>query len=89
LTLRAEIALGELSPDDVQVEAVYGSVGQDDKLTDFARVDLRPAPDGDGTHRFEGEIPLDRTGGYGYTVRVLPKHRLLVSPVELGLVASA
>jgi starch phosphorylase len=89
LTLRAEIALGGLSPDDVDVEAVYGSVGADDRLSDLARVDLRSVPNGDGTHRFEGEIPLDRTGGYGYTVRVLPKNDLLASPVELGLVASA
>jgi starch phosphorylase len=89
LTLRAEVALAGLSPDDVRVEAVYGTVGQDDRLTETARVDLLPASNGDGTHRFEGEIPLDRTGGYGYTVRVLPRHELLVSPVELGLVASA
>jgi starch phosphorylase len=89
LTLRAEVALAELSPDDVEVEAVYGTVGQDDRLTDVARVELHPVPNGDGTHRFEGEIPLDRTGGYGYTVRVLPKHDLLASPVELGLVSSA
>ena len=89
LTLRAEVALGELEPEDVNVEAVYGSVGADDRLSDLARVDLHSVANGDGTHRFEGEIPLDRTGGYGYTVRVLPKNDLLASPVELGLVASA
>jgi starch phosphorylase len=89
LTLRAEVALGGLSPHDVEVAAVYGSVGADDRLTDFALAGLHPVPNGDGTHRFEGEIPLDRTGGYGYTVRVLPKNELLASPAELGLVASA
>jgi starch phosphorylase len=89
LTLRAEVALGELGPQDVDVEAVYGSVGADDRLSDLARIDLRSVANGDGTHRFEGEIPLDRTGGYGYTVRVLPKNDLLASPAELGLVASA
>ena len=43
----------------------------------------------DGTSRFEGEVPLERTGGFGYTVRVLPKNDLLASPAELGLVATA
>jgi starch phosphorylase len=89
LTLRAEVALGDLHPSDVDVEAVYGTVAADDRLTDTAVAALRPVPNGDGTHRFEGEIPLDRTGGYGYTVRVLPKSELLASPAELGLVASA
>jgi starch phosphorylase len=89
LTLRAEVALGGLSPDDVEVQAVYGGVGADERLTDVAEVVLRPVPNGDGTHRYEGEIPLDRTGGYGYTVRVLPKNAFLASPAELGLIASA
>ena len=34
-------------------------------------------------------MPLERTGGFGYTVRVLPKNDLLVDPAELGVVASA
>jgi starch phosphorylase len=89
LTLRAEVALGNLTPDDVEVQAVYGSASADDRLIDTQTAVLRAVPNGDGTHRFEGEIPLDRTGGYGYTVRVLPKNELLASPAELGLVASA
>ncbi len=89
LTLRAEVALAGLAPDDVDVQAVFGPAGPDDRLTDIDTVSLRPVGRGDATDRFEGEIPLARTGGFGYTVRVLPKNDLLVSPVELGLVATA
>ena len=42
-----------------------------------------------GCVRYEGEIPLERTGGFGYTVRVLPNNDLLASPAELGVVATA
>jgi len=50
---------------------------------------LRPAgaPDLEGRCLYEGPLSLDRTGPYGYTVRVLPTHRLLASGAELGLVA--
>jgi starch phosphorylase len=89
LALRAEIALGGLTPDDVQVEAVYGTVDADDRLTEIAAVALRPGQAVDGSHRFEGEIPLERTGAFGYTVRALPKNPLLASSAELGLVATA
>ncbi len=89
LTLRAEVALGGLSPADVDVEAVYGPAGADDRLTDISTVSLAAVGDGDGLHRYEGEVPLERTGGFGYTVRVLPKNDLLASPAELGLVATA
>jgi glycogen phosphorylase len=36
--------------------------------------------------RYSGELPLDRPGPFGYTVRVLPRHALLDSRAELGLV---
>ena len=40
----------------------------------------------DATVRYSGEVPLDRPGPFGYTVRVLPNHPLLDSRAELGLV---
>ena len=36
---------------------------------------------------FSGTVPLDRSGSFGYNVRVVPKHPLLASPAELGLIA--
>ncbi|WP_375489152.1 alpha-glucan family phosphorylase [uncultured Jatrophihabitans sp.] len=89
LTLRAEVALGGLAPDDVDVEAVYGGVDAEDRLTDIDTVSLAQVGAVDGTTRYEGEVPLRRTGGFGYTVRVLPRNRLLANPAELGVVASA
>jgi starch phosphorylase len=89
LTLRAEVALGGLPPQDVEVAAVYGAVDPDDRLTQIETVPLHEVGSTDGTTRFEGEVHLEHTGGFGYTVRVLPKHPLLASPAELGLVATA
>jgi len=43
-----------------------------------------PAPP--GVVRYSGEVPLDRPGPFGYTVRVLPWHPLLDTRAELGLV---
>jgi starch phosphorylase len=89
LTLRAEIELNGLTPDDVDVEAVYGSVDAEDRLADVRTRSLRPVAPEDGILRFEGDVPLERTGSFGYTVRVLPKNELLATPAELGVVASA
>ena len=89
LMLRAEVALNGLSPDDVDVEAVYGPVDTENSLTDIATRSLKPVEVTDGTARFEGDVPLERTGPFGYTVRVLPKNDLLATPAELGVVAVA
>jgi glycogen phosphorylase len=89
LRLRAEVALNGLTPTDVCVEAVYGSVDGDDGLRDTTAVPLSCIDAPDGIARYEGEVPLERTGAFGYTVRVLPSNELLASPAELGVVASA
>ncbi|MEV7993977.1 glycosyltransferase family 1 protein [Streptomyces sp. NPDC086077] len=89
LTLRVRVALGDLAPDDVEVQAVSGRVDPEDHIADATAVPLKPAggPDLEGRWMYEGPLALDRTGPYGYTVRILPAHRLLATGAELGLVA--
>jgi starch phosphorylase len=89
LALRVRVGLGGLKPEDVEVQAVSGRVDEEDRITDAAAVPLKPvgAPDPEGRWVYEGPLALDRTGPFGYTVRILPGHRLLASGAELGLVA--
>ncbi|MFD7117312.1 alpha-glucan family phosphorylase [Streptomyces sp. NPDC059892] len=88
LSLRVSVGLGELRPEDVDVQAVAGRVGADDTIVDAQTFPLKPAggPDLDGRWVYEGPLALDRTGPYGYTVRVLPAHPLLATSADLGLV---
>ncbi|MFG2024243.1 alpha-glucan family phosphorylase [Streptomyces sp. NPDC048825] len=89
MSLRVRVGLGDLVPDDVEVQAVSGRVDSGDRITDGTAVPLKPAggPDQEGRWLYEGPLSLDRTGPFGYTVRILPTHRLLASSAELGLVA--
>ncbi|MEU0072526.1 glycosyltransferase family 1 protein [Streptomyces sp. NPDC006332] len=89
LALRVRVALGDLGPDDVEVQAVSGRVDEEDRITDAEAFPLKSVggPDAEGRRLYEGPLSLDRTGPFGYTVRVLPAHPLLASGAELGLVA--
>ncbi|MGW0971536.1 alpha-glucan family phosphorylase [Streptomyces sp. NPDC002516] len=89
LSLRVRVGLGDLAPEDVEVQAVAGRVDTDDRIADAVCVPLKPVggPDLEGRWAYEGPLSLDRTGSFGYTVRILPSHRLLASGAELGLVA--
>ena len=89
LHLRAQVELGGLSPEDVDVEAAFGLVDSEDRLLDVDTVSLAPVESPDGVGLFEGDVPLDRTGSFGYTVRVLPKNELLASAAELGVATTA
>jgi starch phosphorylase len=89
LSLRVRVGLADLAPDDVEVQAVAGRVDTDDRIADAVCVPLKPTGGSDleGRWVYEGPLSLDRTGSFGYTVRILPAHRLLASGAELGLVA--
>jgi starch phosphorylase len=90
LELHAFVSLGELSPDDVDVQVVHGRVVGEDQMVDQVAQSLTLAESYEaGRHRFDGRLTLARTGPFGYTVRVLPKNDLLASPAELGVVALA
>ncbi len=87
LVVRATVALGGLSPDDVSVEVVYGRVGDADEILNPAvsPLAIEDGPE-DGVARFVGKAELGRPGPFGYTLRVVPRHRLLASAAEMGLV---
>jgi starch phosphorylase len=88
LEVRAFVSLGELSPDDVDVQVVHGRIKHEDDLVDTQVASLSLAETYEaGRHRFEGTVALATTGPFGYTVRVLPKNPHLASPAELGRVA--
>ncbi len=88
--VRAMVSLGDLSPDDVEVQVVHGRVDDADHLTDVLVVPMAAmAPTGEGRTPYEGKVRIRRTGAIGYTVRVLPHHAGLASPAEMGLIANA
>jgi starch phosphorylase len=90
LELRVAVDLGGLSADDVVVQAAYGRVDETDELRAPSYVSLRAAgPGDDGHERFEGEVPLERAGSFGYTVRVVPHHDALPADADLGLMTTA
>jgi len=87
LDLRAVVDLGELTPDDVTVQVAFGAVDEHDELSAPELSELVRTEQVDGGWRFEGTVPLDRRGAFGYTVRVLPRHASMATSAELGLIA--
>jgi glycogen phosphorylase len=86
IQLRAFVSLGALSPDDVDVQVVHGLVDESDQLREPQVSSLEVADKYEnGRFRFDGEVRLQRTGPFGYTVRVVPRHDRLAGATELGL----
>ena len=87
--VRAFVALGSLSADDVSVQVVHGRIGADDELTATSVTPMLVEESYDGNrHRFDAAVLLNHSGPFGYTVRVVPHNEALASVAELGLVAT-
>ena len=88
ITVRTYVSLGDLTPDDVVVQTVYGRVDADDRITSPRHAAMEPVEQFDGNRwLYRLVVTLDKNGPFGYTVRVLPSHPGLASSAELGLQA--
>ncbi len=82
----ALVRLGELTPDDIEVQLVTGRVDDDDSLREPRVSSFPTGTDVDGgLRRYQGWVEAKRAGAMGYTVRVVPHHPLLANQAEMGL----
>ncbi len=85
--LTVEVNLGKLTPDDVEVQIYYGPVDKLNNPQTYSTVVMKPVTDkGNPHYLYSGNINSIKSGHQGYTIRILPKHQLLINPFELGVV---
>jgi glycogen phosphorylase len=88
LNVQVYVCLGDLGSEDVELQLVHGVITAEDNLRDTREEPLHPVESYEGgRHRFDGSVQLERSGGFGYTVRIIPRNEFLISPAELGVVA--
>ena len=90
LHARTRIKLGQLAPDDVRVELYLGRVDPSGELSESVSSRMQPAgPADDHAIWFEATAPCERSGKYGFTIRVRPDHPDLGVPFVPGLICWA
>ena len=85
MELRAEVDLGSLSPDEVEVQAYYGIMDHHDEITSPLSKSLKCVAKKGSVHQFEGAITFYEGGLQGLTIRVLPRHPQLTSNPDMFL----
>jgi glycogen phosphorylase len=86
--VHAEVELGELTPDDVEVQIYFGPIEKQDdpQYNSTVIMEQEGKRTKEGRYKFSGKINTSTTGQQGYTIRILPKHPLMVHPFELGVI---
>jgi len=89
LEVVAKIRLGSLTPEDITVEAYYGRLDQNGDFAERDTVPLQAEDSADRLYTFRGQIPCQKTGRFGYTVRITPSKEKLENRFAMGLVTWA
>jgi starch phosphorylase len=87
IPVSVKVCLGQLRPEDVRVELYHGELGPDGGFAERTTSPMVPdEPLGDGCMLYRGEMIPMAPGPFGFTVRVMPSHDLLLDPHPLGLI---
>ncbi len=86
LEIRASVRLGDLKPEDVDVQLYSGRIDGHGQLTQTQAVPMECVHSNSHVHLFKGSVPCTKTGIHGYGVRVVPKNPDLPNPYEPGLI---
>ncbi|MGQ9819323.1 MAG: alpha-glucan family phosphorylase [Candidatus Kapaibacteriales bacterium] len=83
IKVSTKINLGKLQPNDVEVHVYYGTLNPQGEMynTNWDILELKEV-NGE-TYTYEGTYFCHGTGQQGFTIRVLPKHPLLINPQDL------
>ena len=86
--INIEVSLGDLKPEDVEVQAYYGPVEKQEDPNYYSYVVLEAEQNANksGNYNHVGNIKCETSGQQCFTVRILPKHPLLIHRFELGLI---
>ncbi len=87
LDVEAEVFLNGIAPEHVNVQIYYGTVDHEGHFYNRLFNSMEPrATARDGWLRYTGTARPGQAGRFGYTVRIMPQHPLLLDPHSLGLV---
>jgi len=85
--VRAEVHLNGIRPQDVEVQIYAGRLDYEGKFAQRETVNMQATETTpDGWQIYTGKIQPTEAGRFGYTVRILPHHPLLLDSHSLGLI---
>jgi starch phosphorylase len=87
MPIQARIGLGQLEPGDVSVDLYYGPMdGDGDLVSALTESMALDGASGEGGHVYRVTVPFKESGKFGFMLRIMPEHPLLVHSADMGLV---
>jgi len=85
ITVRAEVHLGQLTPQEVACDIYHGRIDAHGAIAERRTAAMRATGNDQGVYHYQGEVTCGTTGRWGLQIRVTPYHPHLASQHALGL----
>ena len=74
--------------ENMDVEVYYGKITEEGVVDDIQIIpmQLEESNEENLEYKYSAKIELRSGGDYGYTFRVIPKHKMILNPMNLGLI---
>ncbi len=87
LKVRAQVYVDGLDIQSITPEIYFGKLDEMEKIEKGNTRPMRLIEKNDeNIYKFEGTIPCESTGRYGFSIRVVPSHPEIQRPHEMGLI---
>ena len=88
INVKCKVYLPNITEDSIEAQVYYGQIS-DEGVVDNIQVipmELINADEDKKEYEYEATVELTTGGNYGYTFRVMPKHKMLLDPANLDLI---
>ena len=85
-TVNASVSLGNLDPEEVDVELYWGYLSAAGEIRQPERLGMQMKEEKDDVHIYTAEFSCNSTGRLGYSARIIPRHPGLTDPLRTGYV---
>ena len=89
IDVSCSVELPNIDKDSVEVQVYYGKILDNGVVKSMQIIPMKfkeTVENKDNTYLYNAKIELTTGGNYGYTFRVMPKHKMLLDPANLDLV---
>ena len=88
IEVKCKVKLPNINVKNIEVQAYYGKILDNGVVENIVNIpmELVKRNDEEREYYYKAKIELISGGNYGYTFRVLPKHKMLLEPANLNLI---
>jgi len=86
LKVEVEVELGQIKPEEVKIQIYSGPLDIDQNIVDPITEEMKcTGSSRDGVYQYNGYVPCDESGLFGYSVRIMPCHPDMADHFDLEM----